>query len=221
MHTFAKRVINSNRYLKTIVFLLRTIRLRKIQGSDNFISNKATAIKLRYDIIGNSNNILLDKGVFISNTEIRIRGNNNQVILESDCKYYKGSIWLEGDNCQVLIGAGTTVMDAHIFAQESKSKILIGQDCMLSNNIIIRTSDSHSIIENESKKRINHAKDISIGNHVWIAAWVRILKGSEIKDNSIIALGSIVNSSVPKNCIVAGIPAKVVKENINWSREQL
>lgn len=221
MKTFLKSIVQSNRYLRKIVFLIRSIRIRNIKGRNNNISNKSTSIKLRYDIIGDNNDIQLHNGVFISNTEIRIRGNNNKVILETDCKYYKGSIWLEGDNCHVVIGAGTTVMDAHIFAQESDSKILIGQDCMLSNNIIIRTSDSHSIIDNESKKRINHAKDICIGNHVWIAAWVRILKGSEIKDNSIIALGSIVNSLVPQNCIVAGIPSKVVKENVNWTREQL
>ena len=112
-------------------------------------------------------------------------------------------------------------MDAHFCAQEKNSIIRIGKDFMLSNNIIIRTSDSHSIIDNNTRQRINPAQNIDIGDHVWIGAWARILKGAIIGNNSVIATGSIVTSKIGSNCIAAGIPAKVVKENVDWDREKL
>jgi acetyltransferase-like isoleucine patch superfamily enzyme len=215
------KIMNSNKYLKLLFYKARLIRLRSIIGKRNIINNSGMLINVKYDIIGDDNIIIIGVNAFVTNTTIRIRGNKNNINIENECKYYGGSIWIEGTQCKVKIGNNTTVMDAHIFAQEAESCIEIGEDCMLSNNIIIRTSDSHSIIDNVTKERINKAKNIYIGNHVWIAAWVRVLKGTRIYDNSIIALGSIVSNDVPTNCIVGGIPAKVIKQNINWTRDQI
>ncbi len=85
---------------------------------------------------------------------------------------------------------------------------------MFSRNVKIMTSDGHDILENS--KRINYAKDINIGNHVWLADNTTILKGVTIGDNSIIGINSTVTKSVPINSIAAGNPAKVVKSSIYW-----
>lgn len=50
-----------------------------------------------------------------------------------------------------------------------------------------------------------------IGENCWIGANVRICKGVTIGDNSVVAACSVVTKDVPANCIVAGNPAKVVK----------
>ena len=90
---------------------------------------------------------------------------------------------------------------------------------MFSNHIIIQTSDSHAIIELSTNKRTNPAKDIQIGNHVWIGLSCRILRGSTIGDNSIIGSGSIVTKKIPQNVTAVGSPAKVVRDGITWSRK--
>ena len=59
-------------------------------------------------------------------------------------------------------------------------------------------------------------KIAKIGNNVWIGTNVTVLKGVTIGDGAIIAAGSVVSEDVPANCMAAGIPAKVVKENIEW-----
>ena len=92
---------------------------------------------------------------------------------------------------------------------------------MLSSGIDIRNGDSHSIIDLKSNKRVNYAKDVFIDNHVWIGADVRILKGSKINTGSVIASNSVVTQEVPRNCVAGGIPAKAIKENINWSRDKI
>ncbi|SCM59628.1 acyltransferase [Petrimonas mucosa] len=55
-------------------------------------------------------------------------------------------------------------------------------------------------------------KDITIGNDVWIGANSVITSGVNIGDGAIVAAGSVVTKDVPSNCIVGGIPAKVIKK---------
>ena len=89
---------------------------------------------------------------------------------------------------------------------------------MLSSGISIRTSDSHPIFDMITNSRINQPRSVIIGNHVWISAEAKILKGVCIGDGAIIGLGSIVTHNIPSNCIASGIPAKVIKQNINWNK---
>lgn len=59
---------------------------------------------------------------------------------------------------------------------------------------------------------LEYAKPIKVGNNVWFGGNVTVLGGVEIGDNAVIAAGSVVTKNVPKNAVVAGIPAKVIKE---------
>ena len=132
-----------------------------------------------------------------------------------------GLIWVEDFNCEALIGENTTFEDIHIAVTEPESEIHIGRDCMFAYGIDVRTGDSHSIINTNTKKRTNYAQDINIGNHVWVAAHVSILKGVHIADNCVIATRSVVtNKFEDENILIAGMPAKKIKENIRWERKR-
>lgn len=52
---------------------------------------------------------------------------------------------------------------------------------------------------------------VRIGNNVWIGRGATILPGVTVGDNAIIGANSVVTRSVPANCVVGGIPAKVIK----------
>ena len=92
---------------------------------------------------------------------------------------------------------------------------------MFSSNIKFRTGDSHSVLDLEGN-RINPSKDITIGNHVWIGQSVFVGKGASIGDHNIVGACAVVTKKFDRtNVALGGNPAKIIKENVDWSRERL
>ena len=152
-----------------------------------------------------------------------ILGHNNRIIIGDRWTIGEGcSFWMEGNNITITIGSGTTfTLLCHFNAQENGARIDVGEDCMFSNKIIVRTSDSHPIYDMSSGKRINSPKPVVIGKHVWIAPDSKIMKGAIIGDGCIIGSNTMVSKHIPENSLAVGMPAKVVKEGIKWTREDI
>ena len=97
--------------------------------------------------------------------------------------------------------------------------ITFGEDVLIGWNCEFTDGDAHKIykVSDQSRSRTNHDQEIVIGNHVWIAANVKILKGTKIGDNVIIAASSIITKPITgENQIIGGYPARVIKEGVNW-----
>lgn len=155
--------------------------------------------KVRVDFWGNNNIIILEDNVYLNNTKIIIGFPNCRV-----------------ENCVVKIGKNTSFNSLYVQIGEDNSSVIIGEDCRCSYNVELTCTDHHSIF-NENGELINIGKNITIGNHVWICKDVRIMKNTNIPNDCIVAQGSIVTKKFEKeNCVIAGNPAKVVKENIHW-----
>lgn len=106
--------------------------------------------------------------------------------------------------------------------------ISIGNYVLISSDVYIQDNNSHSIYAEDRQKEIEadtevggtgnaalhnpEVKPVTIGNHVWIGRRAMIMKGVTIGDRAIVAAGAIVTKDVPAGCIVAGNPARVVKE---------
>ncbi len=82
----------------------------------------------------------------------------------------------------------------------------------ISENVTIRDSDNHTII----REGYEVSQPVKIGNHVWIGLGAIILKGVTIGDGAVIAAGAVVTRDVPPKALAGGVPAKVIKENIEW-----
>ena len=194
---------------------------KNISGNNNRVVNKGTLIKKTYlNITGNNNIIEFGKNSRILNVNIRIQGDNHRLFIGDNCYMEKGSFWFEDADGEICIGSNTTIKDAD-FASIESVLVKVGNDCMFSFGIDIRPGDSHSIIDLATNKRINPAENIIIGNHVWIGARATVLKGVKIADHVVIGNGSIVTKSCTScNCVITGVPARVVKENVDWCRER-
>ncbi|WP_152394211.1 sugar O-acetyltransferase [Paenibacillus guangzhouensis] len=90
------------------------------------------------------------------------------------------------------------------------AEVRIGDDCMIAPNVGIYTA-GHSV-EPKDRNKSGYGIPITIGNNVWIGGSCVILPGVNIGDNSIVAAGSVVTKDVPANTIVAGNPAKILRQ---------
>ena len=178
--------------------------------------------RVKKDCIGKNNTVNIGENTEIHQPTVYIRGSGNKIIIGKNCIVGpRCSFRMEGDNITIQVGDGTTfTRDVQLCAQESGSKITVGEDVMFSNTIIVRTSDSHPIYNDEGE-RINLPADVMIGNHVWISPNSKLFKGVVVGTGAIIGSDSLVTKKIPENCLAVGHPAKVVKEDIRWTREKL
>jgi acetyltransferase-like isoleucine patch superfamily enzyme len=79
-------------------------------------------------------------------------------------------------------------------------------------------TDEHPIYDKE-KNIINPDKAIFVGNDVWIAARSMLLKGSYIPNGCIVGANSLITKKfTTQKAIIAGNPAKIIKEDVTWRR---
>lgn len=203
-------ISNYLKYLFSIDFFHRRLRIDN-QGSVRFA---------RKEVRGGGNIMVVGKHSMLNRLTLKIKGHNNKIWVGENCKIGKKcKFYLYGNNLELIIGNNNTFNhDVELLCQEDNSKIVIGNDCMFSHHINVRTSDSHPIFDIDADIRCNNAKDVYIGDHVWVTAHCIIQKGSRIGAGSVIASSSVVTKDVPENCVAAGMPAKIVKKNVRWER---
>jgi maltose O-acetyltransferase len=89
--------------------------------------------------------------------------------------------------------------------------ITIGDNVIIAQQLIIITAN-HTISSKENMIDLPMIPEpVRIGNNVWIGARVTILAGVTIGDNVVIAAGAVVAKSFSSNCIIGGVPAKIIK----------
>lgn len=229
MSSFKLKILKSPMLLKIVgvlSLLLYKMSFRlNVKGSRNSLVFHPTTIFNggNTEVRGYNNLIKIHPKVRLKKVKIEVFGNNNKLIFNEGVKFYEeGYICFEGDNCTINIGKETTIGSASLFCGESNTSIVIGEDCMLSRDISITTSDFHSIIDSTTNQRINLPKSVSIGDKVWIGYNVSISKGAILSNNSIIASRAVVTGKeYPASSILAGIPARVIKDNVYWSRDKI
>lgn len=97
------------------------------------------------------------------------------------------------------------------------NKITIG-NAVLTGMYVLISDNSHGEINAEAlsisplDRQLVSKGEVVIGNNVWIGDKAAILAGVHIGDGAIIGANSVVTKDVPANCVVGGIPAKVLRQ---------
>jgi len=145
----------------------------------------------------------------------------------------KGTITL-GDNCRfralrTFISLDTTNTSAVLLVGQncffnygvnicSTEYIEIGENSRIGDNVTIFDSDFHCVDQSRPQPKV---APVIIGKNVWIGANAIVLAGSHIGDHSVVAAGAIVSGKVAPKSLVAGNPAKKIKDLIcddDWIR---
>ena len=136
---------------------------------------------------------------------------DSQMIVDGPFTVYSGSYVRVVPKGKLILHGGFINENVQITVGDV---VEIGFDFTCGRDVVIRSFDGHKIL----RDGYNISEPIKIGNHVWVGQGATILKGVTIGDGAIIASGAIVTKNVPAHSIVAGVPAKVVNENVKWER---
>jgi len=167
-------------------------------------------------IQGTNNSVIIKKGVRIDNLQILIHGNDNLLCIDEKC-HISGLVEMCGNANKIIIGRETYLLgNISLIAHGGKS-IKIGKNCLIADLTDIRTTDSHAIL-NEVGERINPDESVEIGDRVWLAREVIVLRGAVIGSDVVIGTRSIVGKKILSNVVALGIPARVVRIGITWIR---
>ncbi len=137
-------------------------------------------------------------------------GQDSKLIINGNVNIGRGVSIVILKNACLELGHNVYInSNTQIVSQES---IKIGDNVKISWDVEICDTDFHRIIREGSVT----ASPIEIGNNILVGRRSMIMKGVKIGDGSVIAAGAIVTRTVPAKCLVAGIPGRVIKQNIQW-----
>lgn len=175
---------------------------------------------LRIAFFGSNNSVDVHEGTDFSNCFFALGDNVHIKIGKTRHHIKKLGIGARRSNGgKVIIGKNFSCVACEINMNES-SNIFISDDCMFSFGITLWNSDSHTMYDESTKEVLNPGADVIIGSHVWLGYHVQVMKGVEILPNTVVGALSVVTKSFMESGIaIAGIPAKIVKRGVNWSRK--
>jgi maltose O-acetyltransferase len=150
-------------------------------------------------------NALGEMNPTVSNTLIRQLfghvGENCEVHVQFKCDYgyniYVGDDFFANYDCVML----------------DVSPIRIGKHCLLGSRVQLYTVNHPLNPELRRNGAYGQSKDITIGDDVWIGGGTIICPGVTLGNNVIVGAGSVVTKSFGDNVIIAGNPAKIIKQN--------
>ncbi len=161
--------------------------------------------------------IVLNSGLLIGRKQVKKSKLETRILLEERGRIvvngaftcFAGSYIRIIPNGELIVDGGFINENVQIVAGAT---IHIGKGATIGRDVVIRSYDGHFIERNGYKV----SEPITIGEHVWIGQGATILKGVNIGDGCIIASGSIVTKDIPPYSLAAGVPARVISNDIKW-----
>jgi acetyltransferase-like isoleucine patch superfamily enzyme len=131
--------------------------------------------------------------------------NRGGTVEAENCAFFSGVRLECWPGARISIGNGTYLnRNAEVVAAQ---RVTIGRDCKIARDVIIMDTDQHELPGSGMV-----AKPVHISDHVWIGSRAIVLKGVTIGPGAVVAAGSVVTKDVPAGAVVAGIPARTVRE---------
>lgn len=137
----------------------------------------------------------------------RLKGSRAETLV----RLRRDAVWSIEGGCRISYGATIEVLsggllDSQFFTMNSGSvliaakRIQLGRDVMIGRDVVIYDSDHHSIRDPRGELK-NPDAAVTIGDHVWLATRVMVLKGSAIGPGSMVGAGTTVRGTVPAGAL--------------------
>jgi len=209
-------------FFKTIWFNLKMFPIKKALTLPVFIGRhtKFVALKGKIEIKAALNTGMIKIG--FGSVGIIDKKYTRTLIELNGLVNFKGKAFI-GNGSKISVGKDGILQLGERFGISANSTIIcfdsvtLGDDVLFSWDVLVMDTDFHeteNIITNETNLKIT--RPISLGNNTWVGTRSIILKGTQVPQNTIIAANSLLNKkySIDENCVLGGIPARVVKRNM-------
>lgn len=173
--------------------------------------------------------VFLGSGCTLSNKRNFVFGTNVTIDSHTILDGYASEKIVLGDN--VKIGSYSKLLSTSHFSKYGKGLkfgnnssigdfthfgaaggIEIGNDVIMGSYISFH-SENHNFydITRLIREQGTTSKGIKLGNNIWVGAKVTFLDGSVVGNNCVVAAGAVVSGTFPDNCVIGGVPAKILK----------
>ncbi len=196
--------------MKTKSLILRIVKFIPISSLKVFLLRNLLGYSIGKNVrigkaIINCNTVTIGDNVFIADKNVI---NCNALMIGNNTSIHSGNI-IQG-SANFSIGNNSRIINNHFF--DLWNSIQIG------NNTWIAGKNSqfwtHGSIHTKNKDK---DLSINIGDNVYIGSSSLFAPGVRIESVNLIGLGTVVSGVfIENNTIIAGNPAKVVKQNIDW-----
>jgi acetyltransferase-like isoleucine patch superfamily enzyme len=151
-----------------------------------------------------------------------VGGDGATVFLGRDVVLTAGELYCGSGSHIVLHGPVVGTRSAIVDARNGGS-IVAAPDQLWAANVYIATDDMHRLQDGDTGERINpFGASIRLGRHVWLGRDAVVTGHAEIGDGAVIGMRSLVRGQkVPASTVAAGTPARIVREGVTWSHDDV
>jgi acetyltransferase-like isoleucine patch superfamily enzyme len=170
--------------------------------------------------LGSDSIVIVGRGVTLP-TSIVLWGTGGVVVIGDGTSVANSDLYC-GDNSTIALGANISCAGGAAINARNGGLICVDSDGLWSNRVQMSTDDMHAIIDTRTGERINvYGGSIRVGRHVWLGQEVILMGGTCLGRDCIVGARSIVKIAAPQNAIVAGVPARILREGITWSHNDI
>ena len=170
------------------------------------------------------NKVKFGKNLNLYGIPVVFKKKGSQLIIGEDCSIkssflsnliglnHRTIIVARTEEAKIKIGNNVGISGATIYARKG---ITIGDNTLIGGNTKVLDNDFHPLeieARNIDDKSMIRCKEIIIGQNCFIGCDSIILKGTQIGNGSVVGAGSVVSGKFPENVVIAGNPAKIIKE---------
>ncbi|MFI5426958.1 acyltransferase [Aeromicrobium sp. UC242_57] len=155
-------------------------------------------------------------------TSLLVGGDNAIVFVGRGCAITAGALYCGADSRIVLQGKVLGTRSAIVDARNGGS-VVADLDQLWAANVYIATDDMHRLEDAVTGERINpFGAHIRLGSHVWLCRDAVLTGHVEIGAGAVVGMRSMVRGQkIPERTVAAGSPARIVREGVTWSHDDL